>query len=101
MVLKDFIFGTQYYRAPTPLREEWYEDIPKFGGLGFNAFQIRAQWRWNEPTEGSYVYDEIDELFELAMKTNPRIITVETDEDGNLDIDRELYPDVYDWVENG
>lgn len=68
MKLKQFIYGTQYYRAPTPLPNEWEEDISKFESLGINTFQIRAQWRWNEPSEGNYRFDDIDRLFELAQK---------------------------------
>jgi len=72
--LDKFIYGTQYYRAPTPLPEEWEEDISRFEELGINAFQIRAQWRKNEPSEGNYCFEDIDRLFDLAKKYNRKVI---------------------------
>ena len=70
----NFVYGTQYYRAPTPLPEEWENDISRFDTLALDYFQIRSQWRWNEPTEGIYDFDDIDRLFELARKYNRKII---------------------------
>ncbi len=73
-MLSQFVYGTQYYRAPTPLPEEWEKDISKFDSLGINYFQIRAQWRWNEPREGVYCFDDIDRLFEIAGKCDKKVI---------------------------
>lgn len=74
MKLKQFIYGTQYYRAPTPLPDEWEDDISKFESLGLNTFQIRTQWRRNEPSEGNYRFDDIDRLFELSRKHKRQVI---------------------------
>ncbi len=61
-----FVFGTQYYRAPTPLPAEWADDLDRVQALGLNAIQVRVQWRRNERREGEYSFDDIDRLFELA-----------------------------------
>lgn len=74
MILNQFIYGTQYYRAPTPLPGEWEDDISKFEALGLNTFQVRAQWRRNEPSEGHFFFDDIDRLFELAKKYKRQVI---------------------------
>ncbi|MBN1445337.1 MAG: beta-galactosidase, partial [Candidatus Omnitrophica bacterium] len=71
---KKFLLATQYYRAPTPLPEEWEEDIVNIKKIGFEAIQLRIQWRWNEKKEGIYNFDDIDRLFDLAEKTNLEVI---------------------------
>ncbi|MEK6795790.1 MAG: beta-galactosidase [Spirochaetota bacterium] len=72
--LSRFIYGTQYYRAPTPLPSEWSTDMDGMKAAGLDAFQIRIQWRWNERTEGQYRFDDVDELFDLAEKNGHSVI---------------------------
>ncbi len=74
MFFDRIIYGTQYYRAPTPLPNEWEEDIARFEALGLDAFQIRINWRWNEIREGEYVFDDVDRLMDLAVKYNRKVI---------------------------
>ncbi len=69
-----FVFGTQYYRAPTPLPEEWEGDLTKMGNAGLETIQLRIQWRWNERREGEYYFDDIDRLFDLAEKHGKQVI---------------------------
>lgn len=69
-----FIYGTQYYRAPTPLPDEWEVDMQKMGEAGIDTIQIRVQWRKNEPSENEYCFDDIDELFALAEKHGRKVI---------------------------
>lgn len=70
----DIVYGTQYYRAPTPLQSEWEQDILKMDELGIDTFQIRVQWRQNERGEDNYYFDDVDKLFELADKYNKKVI---------------------------
>jgi len=63
-----FIYGTQYYRAPTPLPEEWEMDIPRIKGMGFNIIRLRPQWRWQEKRKGEFYWDDLDRLFDLTEK---------------------------------
>jgi len=65
----DFLtYGTQFYRAPTPLPDEWEPDIKQMVEWDMESLQLRVQWRWNEPVEGQYRFDDIDAFFELAAK---------------------------------
>lgn len=74
MFFDKIIHGTQYYRAPTPLPDEWEEDIKNLGEYNIDAFQIRINWRWNERKEGEYDFSDVDRLLELAEKNNRKVI---------------------------
>lgn len=68
------MYGTQYYRSPTPLPSEWEQDIIRMDELNIDTFQIRVQWRQNERGEDNYWFDDVDELFELAEKYNKKVV---------------------------
>lgn len=74
MFFDEIIHGTQYYRSPTPLPEEWEEDISNLGDYNLDAMQIRINWRWNEKAEGVYDFSDVDRLMELAEKYNRKVI---------------------------
>lgn len=67
-------FGSQYYRAPSPHREDWDRDLQRMSELGFNTVKYWIQWRWNNPAEGEYNFDDIDELMDLAQKYNLKVM---------------------------
>lgn len=71
---KKLVYGIQYYRAPTPGREHWRRDLAAIRKMGFNAIQLRAQWRWHERAEGQFAWDDLDELFDLGEKNDLRIV---------------------------
>lgn len=71
---RKFLLATQYYRAPTPLPAEWEDDLRNIKKLGFEAIQLRIQWRWNERKEGVYNFDDIDGLLDTAKKNNLDVI---------------------------
>ncbi len=62
-----FIYGTQYYRAPTPERACWAEDLAHIRALGMDAVKFWVQWRWSERRRGEYNWDDLDELMSLAQ----------------------------------
>ena len=68
------IHATQYYRAPTPKKDEWEFDISRLSDISLDTFQIRINWRWNERVEGLYDFSDVDELFDLAEKYNKKVI---------------------------
>jgi len=67
-------FGSQYYRAPSPHKEDWEKDLKKMSELGFNTIKFWVQWRWNNPEEGIYYWDDIDELMNLAQKYKLKVM---------------------------
>lgn len=74
MILKNILHATQYYRSPTPLKNEWAGDLQKIKELGLNAVQIRINWRNNERVEGEYRFDDVDELIKLAHANGLKVI---------------------------
>ncbi|MEW6653125.1 MAG: beta-galactosidase [Bacteroidota bacterium] len=69
-----FPFGSQYYRAPSPHKDEWEKDLKNMAALGFNTVKFWVQWRWNNPKEHEFYFDDIDELMNLAHKYNLKVM---------------------------
>ena len=67
-------FGSQYYRAPTPTPEKWDDDLCEMSKNGFNTIKILAQWGWNNPSEGTYDFSDIDALMDIAHKYGLKVI---------------------------
>ena len=72
--MKKMLYGTQYYRFPTPLKDEWEQDISNMNNYSLDTFQIRINWRANEIKEDQYNFDDVDELVKLAKKHNKKFI---------------------------
>ena len=44
----------------------------------------------------------LDEQIRIAaLKRNPKRVTLQTDENGNVIVDKDKHPDIYDWAVNG
>jgi beta-galactosidase len=69
-----FVYGAQYYRAPTPYREHWAGDLKKIHELGFDTVKFWVQWRWSQRSENEYNWDDLDELMRLAEKEGLRVV---------------------------
>ena len=69
----DFIFGTQYYRAPTPEEQCWEPDFKKMSSLGMNMVKFWAQWRWSHRSEEKFYFDDLDRLMDLAAANNMKV----------------------------
>ncbi len=75
IITDKFTYGTQYYRPPTPLPEEWETDLRSMAEtVGIDTIQFRVQWRWNETREGEYSFADLDRLFELAEKYHKKVL---------------------------
>lgn len=70
----NFLYSTQYYRAPTPTAEEWEGDVARLGEANLETFQIRINWRNNERQEDVYTFDDVDRLMDLAEKYGRTVI---------------------------
>ena len=68
-----FIYGTQYYRAPTPARECWKEDMRRIREMGFDSVKFWLQWRWSERRRREYYWEDLDELMGLAESHRLRV----------------------------
>lgn len=63
-----FLYGCEYYRAPTPARRYWAEDLQRMADAGFNAVKLFIQWRWVHRGPDRFWFDDHDELMDLAAK---------------------------------
>ena len=69
-----FLYGAQYYRAPTPRRKYWADDLRRIREKGFNTVKFWIQWRWSERSEGEYCWDDLDELMMLAEQNSLHVV---------------------------
>ncbi|MHB1000398.1 MAG: beta-galactosidase [Armatimonadota bacterium] len=68
-----FIYGAQYYRAPTPDSTHWAEDLKRMADNGFNAVKFWAQWRWTHRTPDTFYFDDLDTLMDLAAQNGLKV----------------------------
>ena len=68
-----FIFGAQYYRAPTPEKSNWENDIRQMKKLGFNSVKFWVQWRWTHRGENEFYFEDIDNLMDIAYENGLRV----------------------------
>lgn len=61
--------------------------------------QIIAERRL--PFQPSATLSLDEKIIAAALKRNPKRVSLPTDENGNVFIDKEKYPDIYDWAANG
>lgn len=61
-----FIWGAQYYRAPTPGPDCWEHDLRRMRELGFDSVKFWVQWRWSCRDPDRFEFDDLDRLMELA-----------------------------------
>jgi beta-galactosidase len=71
------IFGSQYYRAPTPEPECWAADMARMRELGFSAVKLFVQWRWSHRAPDRLYFDDLDRLMDLAGQ-NQLAVTLNT-----------------------
>ena len=69
-----FPYGTQYYRAPTPLPGEWERDLKEIARAGYTHVQFRPQWRVHERVFDRFVWDDLDRLMDLAQAVGLRAV---------------------------
>jgi hypothetical protein len=63
-----FIFGSQYYRAPTPEPDCWETDFRAMQKLGFTETKFFVQWRWSHRAPDRYYFEDLDRLMDLAAQ---------------------------------
>ena len=95
-----FIFGAQYYRAPTPESECWAGDLRRMRELGFNSVKLWVQWRWAHRLNDRFVFDDVDQLMALAHENHLQV-TINTIFDVAPPWLFERYPDAKQIMNNG
>ena len=68
-----FIFGAQYYRAPTPPPESWASDLRIARDMGMTDLKFWVQWRVSHLAEKKFRFDDIDRLMDLAAAHEFRV----------------------------
>ena len=79
--------GVQYYRPPFPNKKHWREDLHRIAESGLNTIQLWAVWAWIEPKPGEWIFDDYDELIELAGEAG----SVQVELDVGAEIPETLY----------
>lgn len=69
----DFLFGAQYYRAPTPECEDWEDDLKNMKAMGLRHVKFWVQWRWAQRGEDLFYFSDIDRLMDLAYQNGLRV----------------------------
>lgn len=72
-----FLWGAQYYRAPTPGPECWERDLARMRGLGLTDIKLWMQWRWSHRAPDRFVFDDLLRLMDLAQ-ANALRVTINT-----------------------
>lgn len=68
-----FLWGAQYYRAPTPDDACWEGDLQKMREMNFNSVKYWVQWRGSHMDAGRYNFDDLDRLMEIAGKNGLKV----------------------------
>lgn len=63
-----FYFGAQYFRPPTPLKQDWKRDFESMAACGMNIVRMWVLWSWHEPAEGQYDWTDIEDLLAECRK---------------------------------
>jgi beta-galactosidase len=69
----EFLFGVQYYRAPTPEQEDWESDLANIRSNGFRDIKLWVQWRWTHRAEDEFYFADTDRLMDLAQQNGLRV----------------------------
>lgn len=95
-----FLFGTQYYRAPTPEPDCWQGDLRRMHELGFNSVKLWVQWRWSHRLGDRFDFDDLKRLMDLAQ-ANGLQVTLNAIFDVAPHWLYEKYPDARQVMNNG
>jgi len=77
----------------------WQMGIDQTTAIDMFFRQIIAEHRLPFQPAVNSTLDE--QIIEAAMKNNPKKVELQADTDGNILVDKEINPDIYDWAVNG
>jgi beta-galactosidase GanA len=84
--------GTQYHRPPNPRPEDWERDLQLIKETGLELVRTWLYWRWVEPQEGIWVWEEYDRLADLVDRYGLKLF-IQLMCDAPPDWLQEKYPD--------
>ena len=74
MTAGKFVFGTQYWRPPSPQREDWAEDLERIRQTGMNTVKFWPMWADLMPAPDTYDFAQLDDLFDLAAAKELKVV---------------------------
>ncbi|MHC4444079.1 MAG: beta-galactosidase, partial [Planctomycetota bacterium] len=74
MTNETFLVGTQYFRAPTPMPEDWEPDLENIRNSGMNIIRLWLVWSWMNPAPGKYDFEDVEKLLDLCKKYDIRAV---------------------------
>ncbi len=63
-----FILGTQYYRYPTPIEDDWRTDLRRIRRHGMTAVKFWLNWAHVQPTPDGFTFDTFDRLMDECQQ---------------------------------
>lgn len=70
-----FVYGTQFYRPPSPPREERRQALEQIAHvLKFNTIKIWVMWNWCNPEPDRYDFDEVEEIMSICDQLELRVV---------------------------
>ncbi|MCG2660156.1 MAG: beta-galactosidase, partial [Kiritimatiellae bacterium] len=68
------VYGTQYYRQPTPEQCDWEHDLKNIKAFHMNTIKFYVMWRGQHPAENEFYFDDLHKLFRIARKNDLWIV---------------------------
>ena len=66
--------GTQYFRPPNPPKRRWQQDLKMIQEHGIEVIRFWVIWSTVNPKEEQWVWDDYDELFDLAEEHGLKVL---------------------------
>jgi beta-galactosidase GanA len=66
--------GSMYFRPPNPRREDWEQDLALVKKTGLDMIRIWLYWCTVNPKENKWVWDQYDQIMDLAQKNNLKVL---------------------------
>lgn len=54
--------------------QDWEKDLTSFAKYGFNTVKFWIQWRWNNPQEDEFYFQDIDRLMDIAQRNKLHVV---------------------------
>lgn len=69
-----FIYGTQYYRYPSPPPDQWRKDLENIRSLNFNTVKIWAAWGRMHTAEGQADFSDLLQIMDICQDLGLKVV---------------------------